>query len=215
MRTKFKKFGGDKIDDIILYLKDCLEKDPELTISVGCDSSQKRTSTMYGLTIMLYNGDIRNGAHVVFYREHLTKIRDHNVRLQMEAQKAYDVAEFLHNELEPFYTRKDLNDISMKKYKFHELKCSGTYDHIDRFKEDGVIKNMVVTDGDKARPWKLVDIHLDYNHKDIGMSSRGMSKNKSHQSYKIYVPWLRGMDYRVWVKPNAHSASSASDLLVK
>ena len=56
----------------------------------------------------------------------------------------------------------------MKKYKFHELKCSGTYDHIDRFKEDGVIKNMVVTDGDKARPWKLVDIHLDYNHKDIG-----------------------------------------------
>ena len=75
-KTKFKRFGGEYIPDIIEYLKSSLEKDPGLTISVGCDSIQKRRKTIYAITIMLYNTDIKRGAHVVFFRESCPKIRE-------------------------------------------------------------------------------------------------------------------------------------------
>jgi predicted RNase H-related nuclease YkuK (DUF458 family) len=75
IRKRFKKFGGSFIPDIIEYLKTYIEMDPNLTISVGCDSIQKRRKTIYAITIMLYNGDARNGAHLVFFRESINKIK--------------------------------------------------------------------------------------------------------------------------------------------
>jgi len=41
-RNRFKRFGGEYIPDIVEYLKEYLEKDPNTTITVGCDSIQKR-----------------------------------------------------------------------------------------------------------------------------------------------------------------------------
>ena len=80
-KSKFKKFGGDYIPDIIEYLRDYIEKDPTSTITVGCDSIQKRRRTVYAITIMLYNTDIKRGAHVVFFRESCPKIRENQERL--------------------------------------------------------------------------------------------------------------------------------------
>ncbi len=73
-KDRFKKFGGEYIPDIIQYLTDVAEKDPTVTITVGCDSIQARRKTIYAVTVMMYNTDIRNGAHVVFFRENCPKI---------------------------------------------------------------------------------------------------------------------------------------------
>ena len=74
-KDKFKKFGGEMIPDIIEYLKEIIEREPTSTITVGCDSIQVRRRTIYAITLMTYNTDIRRGAHVVFFRESCPKIR--------------------------------------------------------------------------------------------------------------------------------------------
>ena len=215
VRKRFKKFGGEFIPDIIEYLKDYIEKEPTLTISVGCDSVQKRRRTIYAITIMLYNTDYRNGAHVVFFRENLTKVRDNFERLHKEAQYALEVGEFLQKEVEPVYKRKDLTLSEIKRYKFHVEKCNGLHQHVSQFDEDMFIKHLNVSDVDKNTQFKLVDLHLDFNPVEGIQDKKGNAKNRSNLSYKTYVPWLRGMGFRVWAKPLSYAATSAADLLLQ
>ena len=213
-KSKFKKFGGEYIPDIIQYLKDYLETDPSATITVGCDSIQKRRRTVYAITIMMYNTDLRHGAHVVFFRESCDKIRDNNDRLYREAQYLHDVATYLDKELSEFYIRKDLTDIERKRYKFHLAKCNQEYDHVPVHLEEGVMNGMSLSASDRM-DFRLVDIHIDFNPSEGRKNEKGMSRNKSHAAYKAYVPWLRGMGFRVWAKPNGHAATNVSDLLLQ
>lgn len=37
---KFKKFGGKIIDNIVEYIKDYIQQDRRIKISIGCDSKQ-------------------------------------------------------------------------------------------------------------------------------------------------------------------------------
>lgn len=212
-RNRFKKFGGDYIPDIIEYLKDYIEKDPTVTITVGCDSIQKRKKTIYAITIMLYNVDIRKGAHVVFFRESCPKIRDNQDRLWREAQWVHDIANFLHNELEPFYKRGDLTEYEMKRYKFHLKRCAGEYESIPLHNQESFVKNLPLLSEDII-DFKLVDIHVDFNPVEGSINERGVSKNKSYQAYKSFVPWLRGLNFRVWGKPMSFASTTAADLLL-
>ena len=212
---KFKKFGGDFIPDVIEYIKSYTEKWPNLTISVGCDSIQLRKKTTYAFTITMYNGDSRNGAHVIFYRESFNKIRDNFERLHNEAIFTERLADFLQTELEQFYVRKDLTDIELKRYKYHILKSNGEYKDISLNNEERVIENIHLSDSDLNFNYKLVDLHLDFNPNETRTDNRGFARNKSFLSYKTYVPWLRGMGYRVFSKPMAFGASSAADLLLQ
>lgn len=214
VRNRFKKFGGDHIPDIIEYLKDAIEIDPTLTITVGCDSIQRRRRTVYAITLMLYNKDIKRGAHVVFFRESHTKIRDNDERLYKEAQYLHDIATFLDSELSSFYVRKDLTNIERKRYKYHLLKCSGEYANIPIHYEDGVMKALSLNSSDQV-DYRLVDIHIDFNPVEGSKNDRGVSKNKSYTAYKSYVPWLRGLGFRVWAKPMSPGATTAADLLLQ
>ena len=214
-RNRFKLFGGTYIPDIIEYLKEYLDKDPNTTISVGCDSIQKRKRTIYACTIMLYNTDIRNGAHVVFFRENIEKVRDNFERLHKEAQFCHDIAEFLDKELSGIYDRKDLTEMERKRYKFHLMKFDGDYYFIPAHQEEVFIKNISLSEFEKNNPYKLVDIHVDFNPFEGTINERGVSKNKSNLAYRSYVPWLRGMNYRVYAKPLAWGATSAADLLLQ
>jgi predicted RNase H-related nuclease YkuK (DUF458 family) len=208
-KDRFKRFDGEHIPDIIEYLREYLENDPTTTISVGCDSVQMRRRTIYALTIMMHNTDIRNGAHVVFFRESCPKIRENQERLYKEAQYVHDVATYLDVELSKFYKRTDLTPIERKRYKYHVSKCEGEYSHVPNHQEDDVIKNLPLLPADDVE-WKLVDIHVDFNPFE-GRSG----KNKSYVAYKSFVPWLKGMGFRVWSKPNAFAATSGADLLLK
>ena len=215
IRKKFKKFGGSYIDDIIEYLRSYIEDQPGVTISVGCDSIQKKRKTLFAITIMLYDKDIKNGAHVVFFRENIHKIRDNFERLTREVTFAHEIAEFLDKELSPFYHRNDLTEMDLKKYKFHLSKCNGEFTNLSNFEEHSVTKNLTLTEIEKNFKYKLVDIHLDFNPKEGQNDSRGYAKNRSNVAYRSFVPWLRGSGYRVWAKPSAHASSSAADLLVQ
>lgn len=214
-RNRFKKFGGSYVPDIIEYLKEYILSDPGVTISVGCDSIQKRKRTIYACTIMLYNTDIKNGAHVVFFRENIDKIRDNFERLHKEAQFCHDIAEFLNTELSGFYERIDLTDIERKKYKFHLLRCNGEYEHLQVHQEDSFVKNLTLTDFERTNVYNLVDIHVDFNPSEGTVNEKGVSKNKSNLAYKAFVPWLKGLNYRVYSKPLAWGATSAADLLLQ
>ena len=208
-KDKFKKFGGQYIPDIVEYLREYLDKDPTVTISVGCDSVQMRRITVYAITIMLYNTDIKRGAHVVFYRESQTKIRDNNERLFKEAQYLHDLGTYLDEELSKFYKRSDLTEYEKRRYKYHLAKCNGEYDHVPSHQEEGVIRNLTLIPSDEI-DWRLVDLHVDFN------PSEGKSgKNKSNTAYRSYVPWLRGLGFRTWAKPLAYASTSAADLLLK
>ena len=213
-KNRFKRFGGDYIPDIVEYIKDYINNDPTATITVGCDSIQKRRKTTYAVTIMLYNTDVKNGAHVVFFRESCAKIRDNQERLFKEAQYLHDLGTYLDKELSEFYERKDLTEMEIKRYKFHLLRCAGEYSHVPSHQEEGVMKNLILSPEDKLTP-RLVDLHVDFNPVEGSINEKGISKNRSYPAYKAYVPWLRGMGFRTWAKPLAFAATSAADLLLK
>jgi len=213
-KSKFKLFGGEYIPDIVQYIKDYLEVDPNVTITVGCDSIQKRRRTVYAITVMMYNTDLRNGAHVVFFRESCDKIRENQERLYKEAQYLNDVGNYLDTELATFYTRKDLTEVERKKYKYHLARCNHEYSHVPVHQEEGVVNSLVLTPADRM-DFRLVDLHVDFNPNEGTKNERGVSKNKSYIAYKSYVPWLRGMGFRTWAKPLAFGATTAADLLLQ
>ena len=213
-KTAFKRFGGEYIQDITQYLKEYIEKDPTVTITVGCDSIQKRRRTVYAITIMLYNTDIKRGAHVVFFRESCTKIRDNQERLYKEAQYLHDVGTYLDNELSSWYKREDLTDIERKRYKYHLLKCTGEYKNVQSHHEEDVMKNLFLTPSD-LMDFKLVDLHVDFNPFEGNINEKGISKNRSYVAYKSFAPWLRGLGFRTWAKPLAWASTSAADLLLQ
>ena len=212
-KNKFKKFGGEYIPDVIEYLKDVLEKEPGSIISVGCDSIQVRRRTIYAVTIMVYNNEIRRGAHVVFFRESCPKIRETQERLYKEAQYVHDVGTYINDALvEAGFTR-EISDLEKKRYKYHLLKSEGEYAHVELHNEENVVKNLILTDAEKL-DMKVVDLHVDFNPFESSQYDKG-HRNRSFVAYKSYVPWLRSLGFRVWAKPLAYSSTSAADLLLK
>ena len=212
-KNKFKRFGGEYIPDIIEYLREYIKNEPSVTITVGADSIQKRKRTIYAVTIMLYNTDIKRGAHVVFFRESCPKIRDNQERLYKEAQWVHDIATYLDNELSAFYVRKYLTDIERKRYKYHLAVCNGEYSHVPLHLEEAVTNALSLTSVDMI-DFKLVDIHVDFNPKEGTINERGVSKNKSYVAYKSFGPWLKSLGFRTWAKPMSCGASTAADLLL-
>ena len=68
-KDRFKKFGGEQIPDVVEYIKDIMYREPGSVVSVGCDSIQVRRRTIYAVTVMIYDTEVKKGAHVVFFRD--------------------------------------------------------------------------------------------------------------------------------------------------
>ena len=212
-RNKFKKFGGEQIPDIIEYLKGIIEREPTSTISVGCDSIQVRRRTIYAVTVMTYNTDLKNGAHVVFFRESCPKIRETQERLYKEAQYLHDVGTWINDELEKVGVTRNLPELEKRRYKYHLLKSAGEYANVELHNEEALVRNLVMTDADLIDT-KVIDLHADFNPFESSQYEKG-HRNKSFVAYKSYVPWLRGLGFRVWCKPMGFASTSAADLLLK
>lgn len=207
-KNRFKKFDGTLIDDVVEYIKDYVTQDPYVTISVGCDSVQRRHKTVFSVTVMFYNLSLKNGSHLIFFRENSYKIRDNFERLSREAVLLQEVGDYLDTSLKDVYVRRDLTIDARKKYKFHLAKCNGEYPAVPLYMEDEISNRLELTTTDLSTEYRLVDLHIDFNPKD-------QFKNKSFLSYKSFVPWLRGMNYRVWAKPKSFAASCAADVLLQ
>lgn len=215
MKNKiFQTFDGVKIDNLVEYIAEKTKINPNLTISVGCDSLQTNP-IVFVTTVMLYDSISRNGAHVIFNRLSIPREKmNFFTRLQHESELALEIAELLDTSLEAIFERRDLTDLERKKYKFHLLKNNGYFSDIDIRYEENVVRNLTLTDAEKATQYRLVDIHVDYNSKEGNIDKKGVPKNKSHISYKSWVPYLRSLGFRVFAKPSAVAASSAADILL-
>lgn len=86
----YKKFGGVQIEDVVVYAKDYLAKNPDVKIFVGTDSSVLRSGTLYATAICFYHPG--NGAHVVFERKRKEKCKDLFTRLWNETMLSLEVA---------------------------------------------------------------------------------------------------------------------------
>ena len=212
-KSKFKKFGGEQIPDVVEYIKEIMEREPGSVVSVGCDSIQVRRRTIYAVTVMIYDTEVKKGAHVVFFRESCPKIRETQERLYKEAQFLHDVGTWINDELEKAGVTRDLPELEKRKYKYHLQKSAGEYANIELHNEEAVVRNLVMTDVD-LMDTKVIDLHVDFNPFESSQYEKG-HRNKSFIAYKSYVPWLRGLGYRVWAKPMGFASTSAADLLLK
>lgn len=159
---------------------------------------------------MMHDNQVRNGAHVVFHRMTIKGKMEIFNRLYKEAEIVHELAEFVNDNLSPYFVRKDLNDISIKKYKLHLGQHKGSNVHVDGYDEELLLNSIVITEKDRLIDYKVCDVHLDFN---IDTGDNG--QNKSHNVFKATVPWFKSSGYRVWCKPYSHASTSAADLLLK
>jgi predicted RNase H-related nuclease YkuK (DUF458 family) len=209
---RFRTFDGTPITDIVEYVRAAVSENPMLTVSVGCDSSPQKPAT-YVVTVMMYDATSKSGAHVVYARQSRDiRSKDVSGRLQLESEMALAVAETLDAALSNLGDRQDLTDFERKRYKHHLLSNEGLA--IGTRDDEAVISAVVLTDAERSTKYRHVDLHMDYNAQEMSRDTRGVKKNKSNLSYKTWVPYLRGLGYRVFVKPVAYAASSAADILL-
>ncbi len=89
----FKKIGVDESVDLLQYVRDVLEKTPHVKIYVGCDSQSFSNKTIYVTTVVFRNEN--RGAHVIYKRESVPRVKDLWTKLWGELQRAIDTAGYL------------------------------------------------------------------------------------------------------------------------
>jgi predicted RNase H-related nuclease YkuK (DUF458 family) len=93
----FKQFGGKVISDIKAYVKDYVVAHPEVEVYVGSDSSQLRKQTVYATVILFYHPG--KGAHIIYNRERIDKVKVLYERLWKEVEASLEVAELVDSAL--------------------------------------------------------------------------------------------------------------------
>jgi predicted RNase H-related nuclease YkuK (DUF458 family) len=101
---KWQKFNGEKISNINEYVLNYVTNiDRTAKVIVGCDSDTRSRKTSFAVTIVLYSEFKRNGAHVVYAKYNVPKVKDMIIKLWDEAVVAHSVAESLDNSLRGNY----------------------------------------------------------------------------------------------------------------
>ena len=90
---EFKKIGSSESVDLLKYVKYILEKNPETKIYIGCDSQSYSGKTIY-VTTVVFRYENR-GAHVIYKKEILPKVKDMWTKLWGELQRSIDIAGYL------------------------------------------------------------------------------------------------------------------------
>ena len=86
----FKKCSGEKIENIVEYVREYMKEHPTVEIMVGTDSQNRGGKTVYSTVIALYTPG--NGAHCIFKRWRTPKEAVRNTRLMNEVQASLEVA---------------------------------------------------------------------------------------------------------------------------
>lgn len=115
----FKKFTGEKLENISEYIKNYIREKGEVEIIVGTDSQNKGYYTKYSTVVVLYSPG--HGGHCIFKRWKTPKERVRQVRLLKEVEESINLA----NELvangcpKPKYIDLDINP--SPKFKSNEV----------------------------------------------------------------------------------------------
>ena len=104
---KWRKLNGEKISNIEDYVLNYVKNvDKNAKIIVGCDSDNHDRKTNYAVTVVFYNEFTRKGAHAVYARYNVPKIKDIITKLWNEAVLVHKIAESLDTILRGNYTYK-------------------------------------------------------------------------------------------------------------
>jgi predicted RNase H-related nuclease YkuK (DUF458 family) len=96
MKREFRKLVNGEIVDLISYIKNYVDENPNVEILIGCDSQNRKTETIYAVVIGLYRSG--RGAHVIYTRFKTPRERDNVVRLLNEVWFSTEIAEEIKNE---------------------------------------------------------------------------------------------------------------------
>ncbi len=89
----FKKIGNDETVDLLDYVRRVVEKKPDVKIYVGCDSQSYANKTIYVTTVVFRYPN--RGAHVIYKKDIVPKVRDLWTKLWGELQRSIDIAGYL------------------------------------------------------------------------------------------------------------------------
>lgn len=98
MNLQFKSLSNHQvIDDLAGYIKNIIKQKPGIKIYVGTDSQNSRRNTTYATVIVLHinENDSGKGAHVLYSKEHLPKLRDRYTRLWGEVERSVEISNIL------------------------------------------------------------------------------------------------------------------------
>lgn len=117
----FKKFTGEKLDNVSEYVKNYVEehKLDNVEIMIGTDSQNKGSRTIYSTVIVMYTPG--HGGHCIFRRWKTPKEKVRQVRLLKEVEESLNIAnELVENDCpRPKYIDIDINP--NPKYKSNEV----------------------------------------------------------------------------------------------
>lgn len=184
----FKLFGGTQIPDVGQYVLDYVTKYPDTMVFIGTDSTQLRKQTLYATAIMLYHPGA--GAHIIYKRYRLPKIKDLFTRLWNEVEYTKTVSEYIDTTLTGNYTFL-WNKDTLREYK-----------NMLRMPNDIELKEANM----KLQFERLVFTDLDFNPSE---------NHKSNVVHDAAVGTLKGLGFRVRTKPTAWAATCAADLVCK
>jgi predicted RNase H-related nuclease YkuK (DUF458 family) len=91
----FRRLGNHQEVDLIPYVTAALQESNDIKIYIGSDSQTVGNYTIYATVIVLHYGN--NGAHVLYSKERVNKVRDTFARLWNEVERSMEVAEYMHN----------------------------------------------------------------------------------------------------------------------
>ena len=221
---KFKKLGGDFIEDLREYVRQYVVENSGVSVYVGCDSDEVNASTLcYVSTICFYDEFKKDGVHYIFSREFvdsrrkvITKTGDPKEdRKRVKEAKQDNIFNKIWGEVERlaeigFYLEDVLAGI-VTPMTIEELKKKGLSSHQDK---------LVNLDVD-INPDPGLDIPSDLRGKAseikkyIEENKHRSGRNKSNLLYDASRAYLEGLGFRSRFKPNAWAATVAADFHVR
>ncbi len=122
MDRQFKTLALSQPVESISYIKDYLERNPEVEILIGCDSQNRDQNTIFAIVVGLYIPG--KGAHVLYSRFLTPRMRDSVSRLLSEVWYSVEVAEHLKDKLNVIPTWIDIDINPDPKYRSNQALSS-------------------------------------------------------------------------------------------
>lgn len=93
MEKQFKKLSNREEINLIPYIQEYMTKYPETQILIGTDSQNRRKQSVYAICIGLNRPG--KGAHVIYSKYEVPRIKDNRERLIKETWDSIEVAEYI------------------------------------------------------------------------------------------------------------------------
>ena len=91
MNLQFKSLSNHSVIlDVKEYIQKIIEENEDVKIYVGTDSQNSRRNSVYATVIVMHYGN--HGAHALYSKELIPKIRDRYTRLWGEVERSIEVA---------------------------------------------------------------------------------------------------------------------------